>query len=99
MPDLGFTRDRVRSIPSCEGEEKGPVPAEAGNNGVPGAAKNTGDDAWLFDNCIDESARAPKLGVMPGLDPGIHDDAPQLNALRKSAVAARPHGLPGQARQ
>jgi hypothetical protein len=37
--------------------------------------------------------------VMPGLDPGIHDETPRIEALRKFAGAAPPHGLPGQARQ
>jgi hypothetical protein len=40
-----------------------------------------------------------KFGVMPGLDPGIHDALPVIRALRKSPVADPPHGLPGQARQ
>jgi hypothetical protein len=37
--------------------------------------------------------------VMPGLDPGIHDESRQMTALRKSAPVGPPHGLPGQARQ
>jgi hypothetical protein len=39
------------------------------------------------------------LGVMPGLDPGIHDEPPQKLALRKTVAVEPPHGLPGQARQ
>jgi len=39
------------------------------------------------------------LSVMPGLDPGIHDGRQRATALRNSANAALPHGLPGQARQ
>jgi hypothetical protein len=38
-------------------------------------------------------------GVMRGLDPRIHDETPQENALRKYSIAANHHGLPGQARQ
>jgi hypothetical protein len=41
---------------------------------------------------------ARMLGVMPGLDPGIHDEAPRMRALQSFNVA-RPHGLPGHARQ
>ncbi|MCF8477111.1 MAG: hypothetical protein K9G60_08775 [Pseudolabrys sp.] len=41
-----------------------------------------------------------KYGVMPGLEPGIHDDdARYATALRKNFNADWPHGLPGQARQ
>jgi hypothetical protein len=38
-----------------------------------------------------------KLGVMPGLDPGIHDASPAKSL--STATAAPHHGLPGQARQ
>jgi len=42
---------RLPALHSPRGDtEKGPVPAEAGNNGVPGAAKNTGDDACQVEN-------------------------------------------------
>jgi len=36
---------------------------------------------------------------MPGLDPGIYDESPQVKALCKFSVAELPHELPGQARQ
>ncbi len=38
------------------------------------------------------------VSVMPGLDPGIHDKSVDRTAERLRFVA-RPHGLPGQARQ
>jgi hypothetical protein len=37
--------------------------------------------------------------VMPGLDPGIHDEARRRKVLLKTAIADWSHGLPGQARQ
>jgi len=53
--------------------------------------------AWLFENRIGNvRASEQKLGVMAGLDPGIHDELQRAQALRKSANAAPPHGLPGQ---
>ena len=58
-------------------------------DGLPGAAKNTGDDARLCHT----------FNVMPGLDPGIHDETQYLKDLRRFAFVARRHGLPGQARQ
>jgi hypothetical protein len=33
------------------------------------------------------------FGVMPGLDPGIHEAGQQMNDLYLSAVVARHHGL------
>src|SRR5690606_8437495 len=33
--------------------------------------------------------------VMPGLDPGIHDESARQKNLRKPADVDRPHGLPG----
>jgi hypothetical protein len=43
-------------------------------------------------------ARPRKIfGGMPGLDPGIHDDSQDADALRKPAVATPVHGLPGLA--
>ena len=45
------------------------------------------------------SQRVPKFRVMPGLDPGIHDAAPVMKALRKFAFAEHHHGSPGQARR
>jgi hypothetical protein len=38
------------------------------------------------------------FSVMPGLDPGIHDEFPRKEAIRKSDFAAQPHGWPGHAR-
>jgi hypothetical protein len=43
----------------------------------------------------DAFGRRTTLGVMPGLDPGIHDETPRIEGLRKFADAALPHGLPG----
>jgi hypothetical protein len=40
-----------------------------------------------------------KFDVMPGLDPGIHDDGPHMRTLRKDVRCESHHGLPGQARQ
>jgi hypothetical protein len=36
---------------------------------------------------------------MPGLDPGIHDELQPTTGLQRLVFDARPHGLPGQARQ
>jgi hypothetical protein len=47
----------------------------------------------------DEFGRRNTLGVMPGLDPGIYDETPRIEVLRKFLVAELLHGLPGQARQ
>ena len=45
-----------------------------------------------------DSAR-PICRVMRGLYPGIHDESQRPMIVRKVVPAARPHGLPGQARQ
>src|SRR5664280_1404024 len=64
-------------------------------DGLPGAVKNAGDDA-----CLNSMRHARQtFGVMPGLDPGIHDELRHLRALRSLVFAAHHHGLPGQARQ
>ena len=47
--------------------------------GLPGAAKNTGDDARLY-----EPNEATPTTVMPGLYPGIHDQGAAAAGLRKS---------------
>ena len=47
----------------------------------------------------DEFGRRNTLGVMLGLDPGIYDETPRIEVLRKFLVAELLHGLPGQARQ
>jgi hypothetical protein len=42
------------------------------DDGVPGAAKNTGDDAWLFENCIGASGRQRKRLLMASIPlPGL----------------------------
>jgi hypothetical protein len=43
------------------------------------------------------AGRSNAFGVMPGLDPGIHEVERTENLTL--IVAAQPHGLPGQARQ
>ena len=40
--------------------------------------------------------RAIYYSVMPGLDPGIHDESHRMTALRSSVSDELPHGLPGQ---
>jgi len=44
---------------------------------VQAPVKNTGSGAWLFDNWIEEYGLRHTFGVMPGLDPGIHDESQQ----------------------
>jgi len=39
-----------------------------------------------------------QVSVMPGLDPGTHDETPRTRTVLIFAVAIH-HGLPGQARQ
>ena len=52
------------------------------------------------DRAVQDVRRAHQFFfVMPGLDPGIHDEAQQMTALRKFSVVEIHHGLPGQARQ
>ncbi len=50
-----------RSIPLCFAEGHKQCPAQAGRSyGVPGAAKNTGDGAWLFENLSAHSGARAK---------------------------------------
>ena len=88
------------SIPSPFGGER------KREDGVPGAAQITrAHKRTLLEygrrsvGCLkfesDAFGRRTTLGVMPGLDPGIHDETPRIEGLRKFADAALPHGLPG----
>src|SRR5664279_5167459 len=56
---IRMRRSALRPLAFGEGQEEGP--AKRGEDyGVPGAAKNTGGEAWLFDNLIGKCASAAK---------------------------------------
>ena len=82
LPQEGAAR-RIPAAPNgappprfFEGNKKGPAHG-AGTTAYPAPVKNTGAGAWLFDNWIEEYGLRHTFGVMPGLDPGIHDESQQ----------------------
>ena len=86
-PSLIGSVSRRSSPRSCRGQEREDRP-------TPGRANNRGGDACSLKTESVKGACLSAHSVMPGLDPGIHDEIPQAEAILMQ-FAAKPHGLPG----